>query len=109
MAKTRRKKINKRPLKLYQNSKVIVVENGMGVKVAGYRSEGKQIAAKGEKAKAIHIGRVYTGVARGKTYPYAGQKRGGAAPGAAVQDIEGELLNANWYPTKRKTVGVIGG
>ncbi len=109
MPKTRRKKINKRPLKLYQNSKVIVTDNGMGVKVAGYRSKGKQIAAKGENAKAIHIGRVYTGVPRGKTYPYAGKKRGGAEPGAHVQDIEGELLNANWHPAKRKTVGVIDG
>lgn len=117
MAKTRRKKINKRPTKIFKNSKVIVVENGMGVKVAGYRSEGKQIVAKGETVKAIHIGRVYTGVNYGKTYPYAGKKRGGATPGADVQDIEGEyvqdiegeLLNANWYPTKRKTVGVIDG
>ena len=53
MAKTRRKKINKRPLKIYPTSKVTVVENGMGVKVAGYRAEGKQVAAKGETAKAV--------------------------------------------------------
>ena len=93
MAKTRRKKINKRPLRIYPTSKVIVVENGMGVKVAGYRAEGKQVAAKGETAKAIHIGRVYTGVPRGKTYPYASVKRGGPEP-------EGFTV------APRKTVGV---
>jgi hypothetical protein len=98
MPKTRRKKINKRPLKLYQNSKVIVVEQGMGVKVAGYRSEGKQVAAKGESAKAIHIGRVYTGVSRGKTYPYAGKKRGGAP-----------LDDTAFGLAPRKIVGVIDG
>jgi hypothetical protein len=79
MAKTHRKKINKSPLKAFQNSKPVVVEQGFGVKAAGYRAEGKQVPAKGADAKAIHIGRVYTGVPRGKTYPYAGAKRGGGA------------------------------
>jgi hypothetical protein len=81
--KTRRKKINRSPTKLYRNSHVVVAEPGFGVKVAGYRAskEGedvRQVPAKGEKAKAIHIGRQYTGRPRGKAYPYAGKKRGGS-------------------------------
>jgi hypothetical protein len=76
MAKTRRKKINKSPLKAFQNSRPVVVEQGFGVKTAGYRAKGKQVSAKGADAKAIHIGRVYTGVPRGKTYPYSGPYSG---------------------------------
>jgi len=104
MPKTRRKKLNTRPQKLYANSKVVVVENGFGVKTKGFRAEGDQKPSKDEKTKAIHIGRVYTGVPRGKTYPYAGKKRGGER----VQDIEGEMLAANWHPNKSKTVAVTG-
>ena len=77
MPKTRRKKINKSPQKIFRNSKVMVVEEGFGIRTAGYRATGKQVAAKGEKVKGVHVGRVYTGVPRGKTYPYAGKKRGG--------------------------------
>lgn len=77
MAKTRRKNINKSPQRPFQNANAAVIEQGFGVKVAGYRAVGKQVTAKGENAKAVHIGRIYTGVPRGKTYPYAGAKRGG--------------------------------
>lgn len=77
MAKTRRKKINKSPAKPFRNSKPIVIAQGSNVKVQGYREGGGQVAAKGDKAKPVFIGRVYTGVARGKKYPYAGAKRGG--------------------------------
>lgn len=74
MAKTRRKKINKSPLKIFKNSRVMVVDNGVGVKTGGYRTKGKQVASK--DAKPIHIGRVYTGVPRGKTYPYGSKRQG---------------------------------
>jgi len=80
MAKLRHKKINRSPKLFFRNSKAVVVEEGVGVKVAGFRAEGHQVAAKGEKVKAIHVGRVYTGVPRGKSYPYAGKKRGGLVP-----------------------------
>lgn len=76
MAKTRREKINKSPQKIFKNSRVMVVDNGVGVKTGGYRAKGKQVPSK--DAKPIHIGRVYTGSPRGKTYPYAGAKRGGS-------------------------------
>lgn len=75
MAKTRRKKINRSPQRIFKNSRVVVAEEGFGVKVAGFRAEGNQVAAKGDKVKAIHVGRQYTGVPRGKTYPYASKKR----------------------------------
>jgi hypothetical protein len=76
MAKTRRKKINKSPQKVFRNSRVVVAETGFGVKTAGYRAEGKQVAAKGKDAKGVHVGRVYTGVPRGKTYPYGSTRQG---------------------------------
>lgn len=81
MAKTRRTKQNKSPGTVFgsSNIKVVVADAGMGVKVAGFRAEGGQVAAKGEGAKAVFIGRKYTGENRGKTYPYASKKRAGAA------------------------------
>lgn len=102
MPKTRRKKINKSPTKLYRNSNVVVAEAGFGVKVAGYRTKGKQIAAKGENAKGIHIGRQYTGVPRGKTYPYGSQRQGFAPKVAIVDNMEPIKL------APRRTVGAIG-
>lgn len=87
MAKTRRKKINKSPTKLFQNSEVRIVEQGFGIKTAGYRAKGKQIAAKGEGVKPVFVGRQYTGVPRGKTYPYAGKKRNGDIYAALANEI----------------------
>jgi hypothetical protein len=99
--KTRRKKINKSPLKPYRNAKAFIASQGDRVTVAGVRgrtrvkrvtnAEGKrltsvrivevvpQIAAKpvgDRKPKAIFVDRVYTGVARSKPYPARGKKRG---------------------------------
>jgi hypothetical protein len=93
MAKTRRKKINKSPLKPFRNSTPVLVAQGRSVKVQGIRvGEGNvQIAAKGDKAKPVFIGRVYTGVPRGKTYPYEGPYK--------KSDVQMTL-------TPRKTVGV---
>ena len=93
MAKTRRKKINKSPAKPFRNSKPVVIAQGSNVKVQGYRAgPGGQVAAKGDTAKPVFIGRAYTGIPRGKQYPYAGQKRGGApfklAPRRTVGVIE---------------------
>lgn len=91
--KTRRKHINKSPAKPFRNSRPVVIAQGSNVKTQGYRAgEGGQIAAKGDKAKPVFIGRAYTGVPRGKAYPYAGKKRGGADALALAP---------------RKTVGVI--
>jgi hypothetical protein len=95
MAKTRRHKTNKSPLKPFENSKAVILNKGVAVQVAGYRAEGKQVKA--ADGTAIAIGRVYTGVPRGKTYPYASVKRGGADPAALVPQIKG-----------RKTVAVTG-
>lgn len=81
MPKTRRHTTNKSPLKPFANSKAVILNQGVQVAVAGYRAEGKQVKAN-PGATAIAIGRVYTGVARGKTYPYASVKRGGEDPAA---------------------------
>lgn len=91
MAKTRRVKRNKSPETIFgRHVKVMVAERGMGVKVAGYRAGGGQVAAKGEKAKPVFIGRQYTGENKGRTYPYASKKRAGA----------------EFVPTPKKTVMV---
>lgn len=107
MPKTRRTKINKSPIKPYRNSRAFILEKGETIMTAGVRGRtsvkrvtdeaGKrltsvrltedvpQIAAKmvGDvKPKAIFVGRQYTGVGRGKAYPYRSKKRG--APEAPV-------------------------
>lgn len=101
MAKTRRKKINRSPGKAFRNARTFVVEKGDTVKCKGVRGRTKVIRVTGEgdkritsvrsvmdvpqiaakavgdrKPKAIFVGRVYTGVARSKPYPYRGKKRG---------------------------------
>lgn len=101
MAKTRRKKINSSPGKAYRNSRAYVVEKGDMVTVKGVRGRTKVIRVTGEgdkritsvrsvmdvpqvvakpvgdrKPKPIFVGRVYTGVARSKPYPYRSKKRG---------------------------------
>src|ERR1035437_2851006 len=107
MAKTRRKKMNKSPGKPFRNSRAHVVDKGDRVTVQGARGRtevkrvtdetGKrlttarlvesvpQVAAKSvgahHKPTPIFVGRVYTGVARSKPYPYNSKKRGMGAPG----------------------------
>lgn len=93
MAKTKRTKRNKSPRAIFPNSKAYVVEAGFRIACNGHRAaeNGLMKTQPNAKATAIFVGRQYTGVPRGKTYPYAGQKRGGA----------GVLL-----PTPRKVVAV---
>jgi hypothetical protein len=105
MVKTRRTKQNRSPMKPYRNAKAYVIDKGDRVTVQGIRGrtmvkrvtneEGKRLAdvritqdvpqvkAKSAGAKAIFIGRQYTGVARSKVYPYCSTKRG-AVPVAPV-------------------------
>jgi hypothetical protein len=75
MAKTRRKKQNRSP-KGNPQIQYAVVETGMLLKVAGHRSDPKKLIPS-KVAKPVNIGRVYTGINKGKVYPYAGAKRGG--------------------------------
>lgn len=75
MAKTRRKKINRSP-RGNPNSTLAVVEKGALVRTSGFRTEGNE-PRPDKEARPVFVGRVYTGVARGKVYPYAGAKRGG--------------------------------
>jgi hypothetical protein len=101
MAKTRRKKINRSPGKPYRNSKAFITEKGEMVTLKGVRGRTKvvrvtndddkritsvrsvmiapQVVAKpvgDRRPTPIFVGRVYTGVARSKPYPYRGKKRG---------------------------------
>jgi hypothetical protein len=76
MAKTRRKKINKQgPLKS-RNIKLFIANPGERVQISGAREDAsKQKPSK--SATPIFLGRQYTGVNRGKVYPYASAKRRG--------------------------------
>jgi len=101
MAKTRRTKQNRSPMKPYRNAWARVVNKGIRAVVQGVRGrtevkrvtndEGKrlttvrvtqdlpQIIAKpvGDKQpKSVILGGVITGVARSKVYPYRSTKRG---------------------------------
>ncbi len=100
MAKTRRKKINRSPEKAFRNAKTYIVDKGEMVTVKGIRgrtkvirlgsgksvrsvaSDVQQVPVKTGNAKAIFVGRQYTGVARSKPYPYRSIKRG-AVPAPA--------------------------
>lgn len=64
MAKTRRTKQNRSPIKPYKNAKAFVA-------VAG------EVEKANKDAKPIFVNRQYTGVARSKPYPYRSAKRGG--------------------------------
>lgn len=82
MAKTRRHKTNRSPVNPYgRNTAVAVLKQGTGVKVNGFRDDATKIQ-KNKDAKPIWVGRQYTGVNRGKVYPYAGKKRGGGEAAA---------------------------
>lgn len=77
MAKTRNKKRNSSPKSVFGNSEARVVTNGFRVQVAGHRTAEGSKMIPSKDAKPVFVGRVYTGVPRGKSYPYAGVKRGG--------------------------------
>lgn len=72
MAKTRRVKRNTSPRKNQQIT-LVVVEEGS-----------RYAARKDNEAKPVFLGRVYTGINKGKVYPYASTKRGGGAALKAV-------------------------
>ncbi len=79
MAKTRRHKINRRPSTVFgSQSAPRVVEQGSRFTTSGVRE--KLIDSKpapSKTAKPVFVTRVYTGLNKGKTYPYASAKRGG--------------------------------
>lgn len=103
MAKTRRTKRNKSPPHPFggrcARPRAFVIEKGELVTTTGVRGRtevrrlGAGLSSRGvsalevppakavgdRKPKSIFIGRVYTGVARSKVYPYRGKKRGGGA------------------------------
>lgn len=78
MAKTRRKKINHSPLK-NQQIQLAVIAPGVLVRTVGLRKEGPQKAGVPKDARPVFVGRVYTGINRGKSYPERGKKRSGHA------------------------------
>lgn len=93
MPKTKRKKQNRSPSRPFKNSIAQVLEGGLRIAVAGHRTTGKQVP--NPKAKPVFIGREYTGVPRGKQYPYAGAKRGGPTLTAvAAQNFSSRLSRA---------------
>jgi hypothetical protein len=117
MAKTRRKKINKSPLRPYRNAKAFVADKGDMITTMGVRGRtlvkritdesGKrlntvrltealpQVPAKpvgDRKPTPIFVGRQYTGVPRSKPYPYRSVKRG-AVPAPAPVGLLGGLAS----------------
>jgi hypothetical protein len=76
MPKTRRKKINRSPIK-NQQINLYVVEQGARIAVNGHRTAEGSKMSPNAKAKPVFVGRTYTGVNKGKAYPYASRKRGG--------------------------------
>lgn len=121
MAKTRRKKIRQSPAHPFgghnSRAKVFIAEQGDRITTKGIRGrtvvnrvtneqgkrltsvritqDEKQTPAKpvGErKPKVIWVGRRYTGVARGKEYPYRSTKRG--APEQKPEGLMGRLASA---------------
>lgn len=77
MPKTRRHKMNRSPRSIFPNSNARVVEDGFRVKVAGHRTAEGSKMIPSKDAKPVFVGRQYTGVPRGKTYPYSSGKRSG--------------------------------
>lgn len=132
MPKTRRTKTNRSPGKAYRNAKTFILEKGDMVAVKGVRgrtmvkrvtnAEGKrlttvrivetvpQIVAKpvgDRKPKGIHVGRVYTGVARSKAYPYRGVKRGAPERPAVATGLMAMARKAMKNVVTGKTVAVV--
>lgn len=113
MPKTRRKKINTSPGRAFRNSRAYIAEKGDMVTTVGIRGRTRVVRVTGpndddtkrvasvrlteevkqlpspkaigdKKPIAIWVGRQYTGVARGKPYPYRSTKRGAPAAPAPV-------------------------
>lgn len=96
MAKTRRKKTNRSPTK-NQQINLFVVEQGERIAVDGHRTAESKMQPN-KKATPVFVGRTYTGVNKGKVYPYASAKRGGPV----VRGSEGQPL------TKRVLAAITG-
>jgi hypothetical protein len=76
--KTKRTKRRNPKGPLYsQNISVHVVAPGEQVRLAGGARKDEPVRHD-SKSKPVFLGRTYTGVNRGKAYPYAGKKRGGS-------------------------------
>lgn len=122
--KTRRKKINKSPIRPYRNARAHIIVQGDRITCKGVRGrtrvkrvvdeDGKrlastritentpQVSVKG--GTAIYVGRVYTGVARSKAYPARSIRQGGSpAP------IKVGLFQRAAKAVKRVVVGGDGG
>jgi hypothetical protein len=77
MAKTKRHKINKSPKVGFANAKLAVCSQGFRIACNGHRTAEGTKMQPNKDATPVFVGRRYTGVPRGKVYPYAGKKRGG--------------------------------
>jgi hypothetical protein len=98
MPKTHRQRRHKGPQPAYsRNIKIFVAVPGEQVKLAGGARKDQPVKS-GKDSKPIFLGRQYTGVNRGKVYPYRSAKRGGIpAIGSGIK------------LAKRKTVAVVDG
>lgn len=76
MAKTRRKPQNRSPRKNSQ-IQLVAVEAGHLLRTNGFRTDETKMVGASKEARPVFIGRVYTGINKGKVYPYASKKRGG--------------------------------
>jgi hypothetical protein len=96
MAKTRRHKINRSPGTPFgRHCRAAVVEQGSQMKTTGARKEITETKGAGKDAKPIHLGRVYTGVPKGKLYPYRGEKRGGVSSRSIAEQALNEQAARN--------------
>lgn len=78
--KTRRKKINASPRTIYgRQSRPVVMAKGATIKTTGVRAKRDETKGAGKDAKNIFVDRTYTGINKGRNYPYAGAKRGGTS------------------------------
>lgn len=76
MAKTKRKKLNRSPIR-NQQINLSVVEQGFRIACNGHRTADGSKMLPNKDARPVFVGRVYTGENKGKVYPYASRKRGG--------------------------------
>jgi hypothetical protein len=76
MAKNRSKRQNRCPQKNSQ-IRLVAVEAGHLLRTNGFRTDNTKMVAAAKDATPVFVGRVYTGINKGKVYPYASKKRGG--------------------------------
>ena len=91
MAKTRRTRRHK-PAKKDRNITFAVVDGGARIAVNGHRTAEGSKMIPNAKAKPVFVGRVYTGVNRGKVYPYASKKRDGSTAPKMSKSEENALI-----------------